>query len=68
MLLAEIDAAAATTRVTGISVPMGLGCATWETREAHEVSPALCTQLTAACDLLAEHGAGLLLTLDEIHH
>jgi hypothetical protein len=40
----------------------------WESRESHEPTPALRTQLTAACDLLAENGAGLLLTLDEIHH
>lgn len=67
-LLAEIDPGGATTKVTGISAPMGLGGATWETSEAHEASPALRTQLTAACGLLAENGAGLLLTLDEIHH
>lgn len=68
MLLAEIDSAGATTKLTGVSAPMGLGGATWEPREAHEASPALRTQLTAACDLLAQNGVGLLLTLDEIHH
>lgn len=66
-LLAEVDPAGATARVTGISAPMGLGGATWESRDAHETSPALRNQLTAACDLLAENGTGLLLTLDEIH-
>ncbi len=68
MLLAEIDLADAKTKLTGISAPMGLGGATWESRDAHEASPALRTQLTAACDLLAQNKVGLLLTLDEIHH
>lgn len=68
VLLAEIDVAGATKRLTGVSAPMGLGGATWETRAAHEATPALRTRLTAACDLLAGNGAGLLLTLDEIHH
>ncbi|MCB0970019.1 MAG: hypothetical protein KDA97_00665, partial [Acidimicrobiales bacterium] len=67
-LLSEIDPDGAMTKVTGVSAPMGLGSATWETTEAHEVVPALRTQLTAACDLLAADGTGLLLTLDEIHH
>ncbi|MEX2628104.1 MAG: ATP-binding protein [Ilumatobacteraceae bacterium] len=67
-LLREIDPDGAKTKVTGLSSPMGLGGATWETSEAHEVSPALRTQLTAACDFLAANGAGLLLALDEIHH
>lgn len=67
-LLSEIDPDGAKTKVTGVSAPMGLGGAAWATSEAHEVAPALRTQLTAACDLLAGNGAGLLLTLDEIHH
>lgn len=67
-LLADTDPDGAATRLTGFSAPMGLGGASWETREAHEASPALRSQLTLACDLLAAHGAGLLLTLDEIHH
>ncbi|CAN5252132.1 ATP-binding protein [soil metagenome] len=68
VLLADIDAAGATTRLTGVSAPMGLGGASWDTRDAHEALPALRTQLTSACDLLTENGVGLLLTLDEIHH
>ncbi|MFV0317035.1 MAG: AAA family ATPase [Microthrixaceae bacterium] len=68
VLLSEIDPDGSRTKVTGVSAPMGLGGATWETSEAHEGSPALRTLLTAACDLLAHNGAGLLLTLDEIHH
>jgi hypothetical protein len=67
-LLSEIDPSGSTTKLTGVSAPMGLGGATWEASEAHDVSPALRTQLTAACDLLTANGTGLLLTLDEIHH
>lgn len=55
-------------KLTGVSAPIGLGGASWEPRTSHEPTPALRTQLTAACDLLAKNGAGLLLTLDEIHH
>lgn len=67
-LLSDIDSDGAKTKVTGISAPMGLGGATWETSEAHDASPALRTQITAACEHLAANGTGLLLTLDEIHH
>lgn len=67
-LLSEIDPVGAKTQVTGVSAPMGLGGATWETGEVHRVSPALRTQITDACGLLASTGVGLLLTLDEIHH
>ena len=67
-LLSEIDPDGAKVKVTGLSAPMGLGGATWETSEAHTVSPALRTRLTAACDLLTANSTGLLLTLDEIHH
>ncbi|HEY2333258.1 MAG TPA: ATP-binding protein [Acidimicrobiales bacterium] len=67
-LLTEIDAAGPTTKLTGVSAPMGLGGVAWESRPGHEPTPGLRTQMTAACDLLAEHGTGLLLTLDEIHH
>jgi hypothetical protein len=70
-VISETATAGLGNRLVGEHLPMLLAeidAATWETREAHEVSPALRTQLTAACDLLAEHGAGLLLTLDEIHH
>lgn len=65
-LLAEIEPDAKT-RVTGVGAPLGLGGATWETSEAREASPALRSQFAAACDLLAANGAGLLLTVDEIH-
>jgi AAA ATPase domain len=67
LLLAEIDPGATTSRLTGVSAPMGLGGATWESRDVHKAAPTLRTQLVAACDLLARTGAGLLLTLDEIH-
>ncbi len=67
-LLAEIDPNGPKTRVSGVSAPFGLGGATWEKREPYEVLPALRTQLTAACDFLGANQAGLLLTLDEVHH
>ena len=67
-LLSEIDPEGVKSKVTGVNAPMGFGGVTWESSEMHEVSPAIRTQLTAACDLLAVNGAGLLLTLDEIHH
>jgi hypothetical protein len=67
-LLAEIDPEGTTGRLTGLSAPMGLGGATWQPSERHQPSPALRTQLTSACDLLASTGTGVLLTLDEIHH
>ncbi|HEX9683003.1 MAG TPA: ATP-binding protein [Acidimicrobiales bacterium] len=67
-LLAEIDPAGTNTKLTSVSAPMGLGGAAWESRESHDPTPALRTQLTSACDLLAGNGAGLLLTLDEIHY
>lgn len=68
MLLTEIDAAGTTTMLTGFNAPMGLGGVTWERRNAHQPSPALRSQLSAICDLQAANNAGLLLTLDEIHH
>lgn len=67
-LLSEIDQGRAKTKLTGFSAPMRLGSATWVTSEVHEVTSALRTQLTAACDLLAANGAGMLVTLDEIYH
>jgi len=67
-LLREIDPEGIKSKLTGINVPMGLGGASWKTDESHQVVPALRTQTTAACDLLARTGSGLLLTLDEVHH
>lgn len=67
-LLGEIDSTGSETRLTGFNAPMALGGATWESHDEHQVSPALRTQLTSACDLLGSNGTGLLLTLDEIHH
>lgn len=55
------------TRITGIDAPFGLGGATWTTAEAHRPVPSLRSQLTALTDALAEHGTGLVLTVDEIH-
>lgn len=67
-LLAEIDLDATKTKLTGLGAPMGFGSVSWESRRAYEPIPALRSLLTAACDLLAANGVGVLLTLDEIHH
>ena len=66
-LLNEVDPGATTTRLKGVTAPMGLGGATWESTDHHPLSPELRGQLTQLCALLEATGAGLLLTLDEIH-
>jgi AAA ATPase domain len=66
-ILRDIDPQAKATSLTGISAPAGLGAASWQSRQTHNPAPGLRGQLTAACDLLAATGTGLLLTLDEIH-
>lgn len=68
VLLAEIDTEAKGTTLTGVSAPLGLGGATWESSDAHPVASGLRSQLTRTCDLVAQTGAGLLVTLDEVHH
>ena len=40
----------------------------WDTVEAHIVQAGLRSQIELLTDLLAEHGTGVLITLDEIHH
>lgn len=67
-LLGEIDPKGTKSKLTGISAPVGLGGVSWENHESHQVLPALRSQMTAVCDLLAETGSGLVLTLDEVHH
>ncbi len=67
-LLTEIDPGRSKARMTGVTAPIGLGGATWETRDTHESVPGLRTQLTVACELLETNGGGLLLTVDEVHH
>lgn len=67
-ILRDIDPDGSSTRLSGISVPLGLGGATWESDQIHISAPGVRNQVTLVCDLLAATGAGLLITLDEIHH
>ena len=67
-LLRDIDSGSDRSVVTGVSAPLGLGGATWETVAEHEAAPGLRNQLTAVTELMASSGTGLLVTLDEIHH
>ena len=48
--------------------PFGSGGATWDTLEAHVVETGLRNQLELLTELAAGRDAGLLITLDEIHH
>jgi hypothetical protein len=66
-LLRDQDPGAATTRFKGLTAPVVGGGATWDTTQNHVSAPGLRNQMTLLCDLLAEQGTGLLVTLDEIH-
>lgn len=67
-ILRRIDPDGSSTRLSGISAPLGFGGATWESTQAHAPVPGLRNQAALICDLLAATGTGLLMTLDEIHH
>lgn len=67
-LLREFDPAAVRRRLTGVSAPLSIGSASWETTEAHLSRAGLRNQLELLTDVLSEHGTGVLLTLDELHH
>jgi hypothetical protein len=66
-LLRSFDPQAVRRRLSGLTAPLNLGAAQWETIEAHVVQAGLRTQLELLTDLLAEHETGVLITLDEIH-
>ena len=66
-LLRDFDPGAVRRRLTGITGPLGAGGATWSAVEAHLAAAGLRNQAALLTDLLAENGAGLLITLDEIH-
>ncbi|MGP6173312.1 ATP-binding protein [Corynebacterium sp. A21] len=53
-------------RFSGFTAPGGLGGLRFETGPRHLATPSLRSQLTQLCDLLAPHGTGVLLTIDEI--
>jgi len=67
-LLSEFDPAALQCRIKGVTAPVSIGRLDWETVEKHVVQAGLRNQLELLTDLLAEHGTGVLITLDEIHH
>lgn len=66
-LLRDFDPAAIRSRLSSLSLPMGLGSVGWETIEAHVAESGLRDQISLVTDLLAAHETGLLITLDEIH-
>ena len=66
-LLREFDPEAVRSHLTGITGPLKLGGATWETVESHIVNAGLRSQLELLTNLLADNGTGVLITLDEIH-
>ena len=66
-LLREFDPATYRARLSSLSLPMGLGGASWESVEAHVVVAGLRDQIALLTELLAPHETGLLITLDEIH-
>ena len=66
-LLRDFDPAAFRSRLSALSLPMGLGSASWDTLDAHIADVGLRDQIALLTDLLAPHETGLLITLDEIH-
>jgi hypothetical protein len=66
-LLRDFDPASVRSRLSGLSLPMGLGSASWHTVETHVAQAGLRDQIALITDLLAPHETGLLITLDEIH-
>ncbi len=66
-LLRDFDPAAVQRRMKGLTVPFNVGRVDWDTLEKHVVTAGLRNQLDLLTDLLAEHGTGVLITLDEIH-
>jgi hypothetical protein len=67
-LLERLDPKAVRRRVTEVTGPMGAGGVTWSTTESHAPEATLRSQVELITDLLVENEAGLLITLDEIHH
>jgi hypothetical protein len=65
--LADQDPDDVKRRMTGVAAPLNAGGVTWATTERHQPVMGLRSQLDLLTDLLAEHGTGLLITLDEIH-
>jgi hypothetical protein len=66
-LLRDFDPATFRSRLSSLSLPMGLGAASWDTVEAHVSQAGLRDQIALITDLLVIHETGLFITLDEIH-
>ena len=66
-LLREYDPESVQRRVKGLTAPLSIGRVDWDTAETHVVQPGLRNQLEVLTDVLAQHGTGVLITLDEIH-
>jgi AAA ATPase domain len=66
-LLTEQDPKATSRRLSGITVPGGLGGASWQTTDLHKVVPGLRSQITDLCEMLASGETGLVITVDELH-
>jgi AAA ATPase domain len=67
-LLERLDPKAVRRRLTGVTGPLSSGGLTWSTSKSHTPEATLRSQIELVTDLLAAHGTGLLITLDEIHH
>lgn len=66
-LLSGFDPDAVRRRFSGFTAPLSAGGVTWNTIEARVVEAGLRNQIELLADLLAEHGTGVIITLDEIH-
>lgn len=66
--LDSLDSATSSkTRVTGLRLPFGAGGVTTATEDTNPIVRDLEHQINQILDLLAAHGTGLLITLDEVH-
>ncbi len=66
-LLLQHDPNSKRSRLTGVTAPAGIGGITWDSSNVHVVAAGLRNQLELLCQLLAEDGTGVLITLDEVH-
>ena len=67
-LLEQHDPGSRRRQLTGITAPLGIGGLAWESTNTHVVAAGLRNQLETICALLTDHGTGLAITLDEVHH
>lgn len=66
-LLSEQDPRATRSRLSGVTMPGGLGGANWTTTDVHTVTAGLRSQVVHLCRILASNQTGLLITVDELH-